>query len=144
MTREQAIAAARDYVKLKGRSVCLEAESVRLMEAARFNDLFGQEMYPCDFWVVEFVKILPPGVAAESPGSIIVEVIPTTGEVREVYVGMWVDLMASRAAGIRAERSLAENLTQSQERPTEVLVEEIRLDELLKRSSTESSGNGTS
>jgi hypothetical protein len=93
MTREEAIAAARVYVRAKERSACLEPESVRLMEAARFNKLFGDELYPCDFWVVEFLKILPPGVAAESPGSIMVEVIPTTGEVREVYVGMWVDLM---------------------------------------------------
>jgi hypothetical protein len=93
MTREEAIAVARAHVTANERSVTMEPESVRFMAAARFNELFGQELYPCDFWVVEFLKILLPGVAAESPGSIMVEVIPTTGEVREVYVGMWVDLM---------------------------------------------------
>jgi hypothetical protein len=58
------------------------------MQAAQFNTLFGREVYPCDFWVVEFRKVLPADIAAESPGSILVEVIPTTGEVREVVVGM--------------------------------------------------------
>jgi hypothetical protein len=38
--------------------------------------------------VVDFRKVLPPGVAAESPGTVTVEVFPDTGEVREVYVSM--------------------------------------------------------
>jgi len=105
MTREEAIAAARAYVTANGHSACLEPESVRLMEAARFNDLFDQEMYPCDFWVVEFLKILAPGVAAESPGSVMVEVIPTTGEVREVYVGMWADRVERAAEQVNGLES---------------------------------------
>jgi hypothetical protein len=92
MTREEAISAARDFVLRQKRAVLLDPEAVRPMQAARFNALFGRIVYPCDFWVVEFRKVLPPGVAAESPGSVAVEVIPVTGEVREVYVGMWLDL----------------------------------------------------
>jgi hypothetical protein len=61
------------------------------MPAARFNSLFGREVYPGDFWVIEFRRVLPPEVLVESPGTVMVEVIPATGEVREVFVGMWAD-----------------------------------------------------
>lgn len=88
MTREEAIEAARDFVIRLGRPVILEPEAVRPMQAARFNALFGRTVYPSDFWVVDFRKVLPPGVAAESPGAVTVEVNPATGEVREVYLGM--------------------------------------------------------
>jgi hypothetical protein len=88
MTQEQVIARARSWVVRQRRPIFLEPESVRLMQAARFNALFGRDVYPCDFWIVEFRKVLPAGVAAESPGTIMVEVIPVTGEVREIYVGM--------------------------------------------------------
>jgi hypothetical protein len=88
MTREEAIAAARDFVTRLGRSVVLEPEDVRPMQAAKFNALLGRVVYPCDFWVVDFRKVLPHGAAAESPGAVTVEVNPATGEVREVYLGM--------------------------------------------------------
>ena len=88
MTREEAVTVARDFVLRETRAVLAEPEAVRLMQAARFNALFGHPVYPGDFWVIEFRKILPPGVAAESPGTILVEVVPATGEVREVYPGM--------------------------------------------------------
>jgi hypothetical protein len=88
VTREEAIEAARDFVIRLGRPVILEPEAVRPMQAARFNALFGRTVYPSDFWVVDFRKVLPPGVAAESPGAVTVEVNPATGEVREVYLGM--------------------------------------------------------
>lgn len=88
MTREQVIAVARDFVSRLPRPVVPDPEAVRPMAAARFNALFGRTVYPGDFWVVEFRKVLPRGVAAESPGTIAVEVIPATGEVCEMYVGM--------------------------------------------------------
>jgi hypothetical protein len=81
------IAAARDFVVREGRAVELEPEAVRPLSAARFNALFGREVYPGDFWVVEFRKVLPAAVAAESPATVAVEVVPATGQVREVYVG---------------------------------------------------------
>ena len=59
MTREQAITAAREFVSRQPRPVLLEPEAVRPMAAARFNALFGRAVYPCDFWVVEFRKVLP-------------------------------------------------------------------------------------
>jgi hypothetical protein len=90
MTREQATALARDFVLKHPREVLSEPESVRQMQADRFNRLFGRAVYPCDFWVVEFRKVLPPGVAVEMPGTVAVEVIPSTGEVREIYAGMYV------------------------------------------------------
>jgi len=40
--------------------------------------------------VVEFRKVLPPGVAVESPPTVAVEVVPAAGQVREVYPGMHV------------------------------------------------------
>lgn len=88
MTREQAIAVARDFVIRLGGPVVLEPEDARLMRAAMFNELFCRRVYTCDFWVVDFRKILPPEVAAESPSAIAVEVNPATGEAREVYLGM--------------------------------------------------------
>src|SRR5262249_24936814 len=88
MTREEAVTAARDFVLRASRAVLAEPDAVRLMQAARFNALFGRPVYPGDFWVVEFPKVLPTGVAGESPGTILVEVVPATGEVREVYPGM--------------------------------------------------------
>jgi hypothetical protein len=90
MTREEAIAAARDFVARLGRAVHLEPEAVRHMEAERFNRLFGRAVYPSDFWVVEFPKLLPPGIT-ECPGTVTVEVVEATGRVREVYVGMPVE-----------------------------------------------------
>jgi hypothetical protein len=87
VTREQVIAAARAFVVREGRAVVLDPEAVRPLSAARFNALFGRAVYPADFWVVEFRKVLPPGVAAESPATVAVEVVPATGQVREVYVG---------------------------------------------------------
>ena len=99
MTREEAIAVARAFVVQKRYAVYFDQVEARLMEASRFNVLFGQPLYPCDFWAVDFPKILPPGIAAESPDSIMIEVIPETGEVREVYVGMWADLMAKKGKG---------------------------------------------
>jgi hypothetical protein len=54
------------------------------MHADRFNRLLGRQEYPSDFWVVEFRKILPPGVAAESPGSILIEVVDANSMLREV------------------------------------------------------------
>jgi hypothetical protein len=87
MTRGQAIAAARDYVAQLGRSVYLTPEAVRHMEAERVNQLFGRPVSSSDFWVIEFPKVLPPGVT-ESPGTVMVEVEEATGRVREVYVGM--------------------------------------------------------
>jgi hypothetical protein len=89
MTREEVIAAARDLMVREGRAVLLEPLAARSMTASAFNELFGRQVYPGDFWTVEFLKVLPPGVAAESPGSVLVEVIPATGEVGEVYVGMY-------------------------------------------------------
>ncbi len=105
MTREQVIAAARDFVFRQSRAVLPEPEAVRPMSAARFNALLGPAAYPCDFWVVEFRKELSPGVVAESPGTVMVEVIPTTGEVREVFVGM------SRTGALGREAAEAEPLT---------------------------------
>ena len=61
------------------------------MQAAAFNELFGREVYPGDFWVVEFRKMLPPWVVLETPGTVTVQVIPATGEVREVYPGMHIE-----------------------------------------------------
>ena len=86
--RDQVIAVAQQFVARRSQVVVPEPEAVRPMEAARFNALFGRAVYPGDFWVIEFRKVLPPGVAAESPGSVMVEVMPATGEVRAVYVGM--------------------------------------------------------
>lgn len=88
MTRDEAITVARDFLLKNGRGFHLDPLEVRPMQAARFNSLFGQEKYPCDFWVIEFLKILPAGIAFESPGSWLVEVIPASGEVREVHPGM--------------------------------------------------------
>ena len=116
MTQEQAIAAAREFVVRNRRPVQLEPESVRLYEADRFNILFGQEIYPCDFWVVGFRKTV-----FESPGSVMVEVIPGTGEVREVYVGVWADLLER---GARASCELVANDDLARE---SVLVETIDL-----------------
>jgi hypothetical protein len=90
MTQEQALHLARALVAQKGRAVMLEPEAVRRMRAEPFNGLFGRPVYPSDFWVVEFRKILPPGVAAETPGSVLVEVVDATEQAREVYPGMWV------------------------------------------------------
>jgi len=84
MTREEAVAAAREFVVREGRRVTLEPEMVLRMEAERFNRLLGAQRYPSDFWVVHFRKILPPDVAFESPSTVAVEVIDATGEVRPV------------------------------------------------------------
>ena len=88
MTLEEAVAAAQAFVARLDRPVILEPEEVRPMSAARFNALLGRPVYPCDFWVMDFRKVLPPDVVCETPGCVTVEVIPATGEVREVYVGM--------------------------------------------------------
>ena len=88
MTQEEAVTLAREFVVSQQRAVIPEPEAVRHMEADRFNRLLGRAYYPSDFWVVEFRKVLPPGVAAETPGSLLVEVIEATGQVRLVYVGM--------------------------------------------------------
>lgn len=86
MTREQAIALAIEYLGQQGLDVHKTPEAVRHMDAARFNRLFGREQYPSDFWIVEFPKVLPHE-AAESPGTVMLEVIDCTGRVREVHVG---------------------------------------------------------
>jgi hypothetical protein len=88
MTREEVVVAARDFALRVGHVVLAEPEAVRPLQAARFNALFGRPVYPSDFWVVEFRKVLSPGVAIESPSTVAVEVIPATGQVREVYPGM--------------------------------------------------------
>jgi hypothetical protein len=88
MTQEQVIVTAQNFVIGKGYQVLLEPEAIRLLSADRFNALFGRIVYPGDFWTVEFRKILPPEVMAESPSTVMIEVVPDTGEVREVYVGM--------------------------------------------------------
>jgi hypothetical protein len=89
MTSEQAVAIARELIIRNRRSVVLEPIAIRRMQAVEFNELFGRTAYPSDFWVVEFLKILPHGVAAETPGSVLVEVVDATQQAREVYVGMW-------------------------------------------------------
>ena len=86
MTREEAIALARDYVRRLGQAVCLEPDSARYMESEPFNELLGRRFYPGNFWAVEFPKRLPPGVT-ECPGSVLVEVMEATGQVREVVLG---------------------------------------------------------
>ena len=88
MTREVAIAVAREFVKREGLSVDLEPYDIRLQPASRYNKLLGREVYPCDFWIVEFIKILGPGVAIEFPASTCIEVVSITGVAREVYPGM--------------------------------------------------------
>src|SRR4051794_26550450 len=88
MSREEAVAVARDFVIREGLMGHAEPASVRLARAACFNGLFRRELYPCDFWVVEFLKVVD-----ESPGSVMLEVIPDTGVIREIYVGMWADLI---------------------------------------------------
>lgn len=90
MTQEQAVALARDFVAQLERAVHVEPAAVRHMQAERFNRLFGRPAYPSDFWIVEFPKVLPPGVI-ECPGTVMVEVLEATGWVREVYVGMSVE-----------------------------------------------------
>jgi hypothetical protein len=87
MTQEEAVDAARGLVTRLGRAVRLKPEAVRHMKADRFNRLFERAVYPSDFWVVEFGKVLPPGVF-EFPATIMVEVLEATGQVREVYLGM--------------------------------------------------------
>ncbi len=87
VTEEQAIAAARHFIERSGCAVSFEAATVRHMEAERFNRLFGRRVYPSDVWVVEFPKLLPPGVT-ECPGTVMVEILEATGALREVYVGM--------------------------------------------------------
>jgi hypothetical protein len=87
LTREHAIELAREYFAQFGRAVILEASAVRRMDGKRFNRLFGRQVYPSDSWVVEFPKLLPPGVT-ECPGTVAVEVLEATGDLREVYVGM--------------------------------------------------------
>jgi hypothetical protein len=91
MSPDEATLKAREFAIQHRCPVLLAPLSVRHMKAKRFNDLFDREVYPSDFWVVEFLKINPPGVAAETPGSILVEVWESTGRVREAYVGMWAD-----------------------------------------------------
>lgn len=89
MTQEEAVTLAREFVVDQQRAVVFEPEAVRHMKADRFNRLLGRSHYPSDFWVVEFSKVLPQGVAFESPTTVMVEVIEMTRQVREVYVGMW-------------------------------------------------------
>ena len=91
MTREEVIVAARKFMLHQNRSVLLEPISVRHLDAARFNRILGRREYPTAFWVVEFKKVLLQGVAVEMPSSVLVEVFPNTGEVREVYPGMHVN-----------------------------------------------------
>lgn len=91
MSEEEAVALAQAYVAANRLSVRTAPIGVRRMQADNFNSLFGRRVYPSDFWVVEFDKILPPGVAAEDPGSVLIEVIDAGGAVREVQVGMWSD-----------------------------------------------------
>jgi hypothetical protein len=91
MTQEEAVALACEFVVRQQHAVILEPEAVRHMEAERFNRLLGRPNYPSDFWIVEFRKILPLGVAFESPNTVTVEVIEATNQVRVVYPGMHVE-----------------------------------------------------
>ncbi len=88
MKREEAIVVAKEYIICKGLSVDPEPFDVRLQPASRYNKLFGRKVYPCDFWIVEFIKILEPGVVVEFPASTCIQVVPNSGVVREVYPGM--------------------------------------------------------
>jgi hypothetical protein len=87
MTKEKAISLAQQFVTENNLSIEHLIEA-RLMKAERFNKLYGYERYKFNFWVVEFLKRLPPGVAAETPGSVLVQVEEVSEKISEVYPGM--------------------------------------------------------
>jgi len=86
ISKRNAVSLAHDFVAHKGLMVHAEPVSVRLARAAFFNALLHRDLYPSDFWVVEFLKLQD-----ESPGSIMVEVNSNTGDIHEIYVGSWID-----------------------------------------------------
>jgi hypothetical protein len=88
MTEEDAVKIARSFAAQLGYSVDLESPTSFRMSGERFNRLWDRKVYPSDSWVVHFPKYLPPGVAAEDPATIMIEVLEATGQVRHAYLGM--------------------------------------------------------